>query len=152
MAEANTSSGGVGREHRPAPHDPDAEAQVIGAALSTASRYPRPNLIPSDFWVPAHLQLWQLITTTQGPYKPCDLPEMLRGPAKVAVGSWTGIDPAVPAAKVADAYAARAIINTANALVEAAYDLDWDEIRACYTALDPMVDFGPKVGLPVKDS
>jgi replicative DNA helicase len=127
--EANTSSGGTGSWHRPAPHDPDAEAQVIGAALSTASRYPRPNLIPSDFWVPAHRQLWELISTTTGPYKPCDLPESLRDAGRAAVSAWTGIDPAVPAKMVFRSTIARNIIRTAGELIDLAYEVDLEGIE-----------------------
>jgi hypothetical protein len=134
MAEANTSSGGVGS--RPAPHDPDAEAQVIGAALSTASRYPRPNLIPSDFWVPAHRQLWELITTTSGPYCPRDLPADLLPAAQNAVSAWTGIDPAVPARRMVACMVARAAVTYAAALDEAAHAIDIAELRTITAALD----------------
>jgi replicative DNA helicase len=152
MAEPNTSSGGVGGEHRPAPHDPDAEAQVIGAALSTASRYPRPNLIPSDFWVPRHRQLWELITTTQGPYCPGDLPDGLREAAKGAVSAWTGVDPAVPAARVADCVAARLIIHAAQNLADAAYRLDFPLIHGTVATLHTIIEFGPADALPVEES
>jgi hypothetical protein len=127
-------------DHRPAPHDPEAEAQVIGAALSTASRYPRPNLIPSDFWVPAHRQLWELITTTTGPYKPCDLPEPLRDPAKAAVSAWTGVDPAEPAKKITRCAGCRIAIITAGYLIEDAYRADADSVRASIRDLEALTD------------
>jgi replicative DNA helicase len=148
--EANTSSGGVGREHRPAPHDPEAEAQVIGAALSTASRYPRPNLIPSDFWVPAHRQLWELITTTQGPYCPSDLPDGLRDAARACVQAWTGVDPDIPAVKIGRCMIARAAIEIANRIRQDAYAVDLvsvrNEARELAYLADAMAD------PPVKDS
>jgi replicative DNA helicase len=116
-------------DHRPAPHDPQAEMQVIGAALSSSSRYPRPNLIPSDFWVPAHRQLWELIITTSGPYSPRDLPTDLCVPAKECVSAWTGIDPAVPAKMVFRSTIARNIIRTAGELIDLAYEVDLEGIE-----------------------
>jgi replicative DNA helicase len=140
MAEANTSSGGSGSEHRPAPHDPEAEAQVIGAALSTASRYPRPNLIPSDFWVPNHRRLWELIITTQGPYKPGDLPEPLREAARACVSAWTGIDPAIPAKRIWRSLVARRCIEVGGDIITAGYDSRIGDIRDAVDTLSALLE------------
>lgn len=112
---------------RPAPHDPDAEREVLGAALSSSSRWPRPDLAPDDFWVPAHRDLWELIPALAEPIRPVDLPEPVREPARLAVTAWTGVDPAIPADRIRRHSAARRAIALAHELTEAAYLVDVDQ-------------------------
>lgn len=106
------------------PHDPQAELEVLGAALdSTWTR--SIDLDPADLYLPDHRRLAEVITTLQAPIRPCDLPDDLRPLAKKAVGAWVNPDKALAAVRRCAA-ARRAISRTVD-LADAARNLDVDK-------------------------
>ena len=104
------------------PYDAQAELETIGVALS--SDYPRPDLTPGKFYVPAHRELWAIILAGQRPYRSADLPEHLRPLARKASTNWDSGSPTRAVQRVADCATARSVFAAVHDLNLAAEDVD----------------------------
>ena len=115
------------------PHDPAAELACIGIAI--ASRYPRPDLTPDDFYVPAHRRLWAALAELQPPIRPADLNEIDRATARKAANAWTAADVNTAPARVKDCARARTALALARELDDAARAVDLEAVGHLARAL-----------------